>query len=153
STRNPRTFLESVFKLSDWFDVLEEPTMSPRSFMLKPSLADVRKLAPFPQLGQACKIVFGCEQACQKLREFFVNKDAVAYKPDEGRSRLCRDSVALRTMLALIHLCSQNTDYRCCYRRPTTVLLLGGHILIGNSHSPGYRHIGSLSGIRTGAFY
>jgi hypothetical protein len=84
--------------------------MSRRSLMLQPSLADVSKLAPFPQLGQACKILFGCEQACQKLREFFVNKDAVAYEPDEGRSRLCRDSVALRTMLAFIHLYSQNTN-------------------------------------------
>jgi len=80
--------------------------------MVQPSLADVSKLAPLPQLGQACKILFGCEQACQKLGEFFINKDAVAYEPDEGRSRLCRDSVALRTMRAFLHFYSQNTDYR-----------------------------------------
>src|SRR5262245_37483982 len=96
--------------------------MSRRSPMLQPSLADVSKLAPFPQLGQACKILFGCEQACQKLREFFVNKDAVAYKPDEGRSRLCRDCVALRTIFAFIHLRLPEDRLSCCYRRPSMAL-------------------------------
>jgi hypothetical protein len=88
---------------SDWSKVLKNSTVSSRSLMLQPSLADVSKLAPLPQLRQACEILFGREQACQKLREFFVYKNTVAYKPDEGRSRLCRDRVALRTTLAFIH--------------------------------------------------
>jgi hypothetical protein len=40
---------------SDWSNVLEDSTMSSRSLMLQPSLADVSKFAPFRQLGQACK--------------------------------------------------------------------------------------------------
>jgi hypothetical protein len=89
--------------------------------MLQPSLADVSKLAPLPQLRQTCEIRFGCKQACQKLREFFVYKDAVGYKSDENSSRLCRDPVALRATLVSIHFRPRNTDYRAaevgCQRR------------------------------------
>src|SRR5215813_10658669 len=92
--------------------------------MQEPSLAHVSKLAPFPQLGQACKILFGCQHACQKLLEFFVNKDADAYNPDEGRSRLCRDSVALRTMLAFIHLLFPECRLSCRCGRPVNRAVL-----------------------------
>src|SRR5262249_34001821 len=65
-----------------------------------------------PQLRQTCEISFGCKQTCQKLREFFVYKDAVGYKLDENSSRLRRDRVALSTTLVSIHLRSPDTDYR-----------------------------------------
>src|SRR5215831_20726173 len=92
--------------------VLKNSTVPRRSLMLQPSLADVSKLAPLPQLRQTCEIFFGCKQTCQKLREFFVYKDAVGYKLDENSSRLRRDRVALRTTLVSIHLRSSATDYR-----------------------------------------
>jgi hypothetical protein len=65
--------------------------------MAQPSQADVRKLAPFPQLRQACQILVGREQARQKLCEFFVYKNAVAYKPDEGRRQISSLSRSRRT--------------------------------------------------------
>jgi hypothetical protein len=92
--------------------VFKNSTVSRRSLMLQPSLADVSKLAPLPQLRQTCEILFGCKQTCQKLREFFVYKDAVGYKSDENSSRLRRDRVALRTTLVCILLRSPDTDYR-----------------------------------------
>ena len=84
--------------------VLKNSTVPSRSLMPQPSLADIGKLAPLPQFRQACEILFGSEQARQKLSEFFVCKYAVAYNLDEGRSRICRDRVALRTMIRFVHL-------------------------------------------------
>ena len=103
--------------------VFKNSTVSRRSLMLQPSLADVSKLAPLPQLRQTCEILFGCKQTCQKLREFFVYKDAVGYKSDENSSRFLRDRVALRATLVSIHFRSPKHRLSGCYGRLSTALL------------------------------